>query len=94
MDYRRRKFTQRSEFKSRRRQFAFWIALTHLEKVMNRSILSPAIIKESGRLGSVSLVRQPVQEKKNSEFKPVKLFKKLLLSHPARTEVSVHTYTH
>ena len=45
---------------------------------MNPIILPPAMGKEYGRL---------VQEKENSEFKPVKLrLKIVLMSYPARAE--------
>ena len=54
-----------------------------LGKGMNQIILPPAI----GRLGSTALVRQLVEEKENSEFKPVKLHLKIdLVSYPARAE--------
>ena len=55
---------------------------------MNLIILPPAMGKQQGRLGSSALVRQLVQEKENSEFKPVKLrLKKIdFVSYPARAE--------
>ena len=40
---------------------------------MNPTILSPAMSKLCGRLGYLIVVGQPVYEKKNFEFKPVKL---------------------
>ena len=40
---------------------------------MNPIILPPAMGKQYDRLGSSALLRQLVQEKENSEFKPVKL---------------------
>ena len=40
---------------------------------MHLIILPPAMDKLSARLGSLTLVWQPVYEKENSEFKPVKL---------------------
>ena len=40
---------------------------------MNPVILPPAMGKYYGRLRSSALVRQPVKEKENSEFKPAKL---------------------
>ena len=53
-----------------------------LEKGMNPIILPLAMGKQQGRLGSSALERQLVQEKKNSEIKPVKLrLKKLTLCH-------------
>ena len=37
-----------------------------------------------GKLGSLALVRQPIEEKKTSEFKPAVLHLKIdLVSHPA-----------
>ena len=40
--------------------------------------------KQQGRLGPLALVRQPIQEKENSEFKPTLLRLKIdLVSHPA-----------
>ena len=57
-----------------------------LAKGMN-PILPPAMGKQQGRLRSSGLVRQLVQEKENSEFKPVKLRLKIdLMSYPARAE--------
>ena len=54
---------------------------------MNRIILPPAMGKYFGKLGSLVLARQPVYEKENSEFKPVKLRLKIdLVTHPALTE--------
>ena len=54
---------------------------------MNPIILPPAMGKYCDRLGSSALVRQLVQEKENSEFKPVKLRWKIdLVSYPAREE--------
>ena len=44
-----------------------------LGKGMNPTTLPPAMGKQQGRLGSLTMVRQPVQEKENSEFKPDKL---------------------
>ena len=42
--------------------------------------------------GSLALLRQPVQEKENSEFKPVKLCLKIdLVSHTAYMERLVNT---
>ena len=40
---------------------------------MNTIILFPAMSNQQGRLGPLNLVWQPVKEKENSEFKPVKL---------------------
>ena len=58
-----------------------------LGKGMNPIILPPAMGKQQNRLGSSALVRQLVQEKENSEFKPVKLGLKIdLVSYPARAE--------
>ena len=50
----------------------------------------------TSRLGSLALVRQPVKEKENSKFRPVKLRLKIdLVSHPVRVEgVGKHTHTH
>ncbi len=50
-----------------------------LGKGMNPNILPPAMGKQLGRLGSSALVRHLVQEKENSEFKPVKLRLKINL---------------
>ena len=56
-------------------------------KGMNPIILLPAMGKQQGILGSSALVRQLVQEKENSELKPVKLRLKIdLVSYPARAE--------
>ena len=44
-----------------------------LGKGINPIILPPAMGKQQGRLISSALMRQLVQEKENSEFKPVKL---------------------
>ncbi len=56
---------------------------------MNPIILRPAMGKQQDRLGSSALVRQLVQEKENSEFKPVQLRLKIdLVSYPARAEGS------
>ena len=58
-----------------------------LGKSMNPIILLPAMGKQQDRLGSLALVRQLVQEKENSELKPVKLRLKFdLVSYPARAE--------
>ena len=58
-----------------------------LGKGMNPIILPPAMGKQQDRLGSSALVRQLVQEKENSEFKPVKLRLKIdLVSYPVRAE--------
>ncbi len=58
-----------------------------LGKGMNPIILPPAMGKQQGRLGFSALVGQLVQEKENSEFKPVKLRLKIdLVSYPARVE--------
>ena len=54
---------------------------------MNPIILPPAMGKQQDRIGSSALVRQLVQEKENSKFKPVKLRLKIdLVSYPARAE--------
>ena len=59
-----------------------------LGKGLNPNILPQAMGKQQSRLGSSALVRQLVQEKENSEFKPVKLRLKIdLVSYPARAEV-------
>ena len=39
---------------------------------MNPSILSAAMTKELSKLFPLTLVWQPIKEKKNTEFKPVK----------------------
>ena len=58
-----------------------------LGKGMNPIIFPPAMGKQQGRLGSTALVRQLIQEKENSELKPVKLRLKIdLVSYPARAE--------
>ena len=61
-------------------------------KGMNLTILPP-VIGKLDRMGSLTLVWQPVQEKENSEFKPVKLcLEKNIdpVSHPACAEGSVN----
>ena len=40
---------------------------------MNLIILPPAMGKIVGQTGSLALVRKPVLEEENSEFKPIKL---------------------
>ena len=58
-----------------------------LGKGMNLIILPPAMGKQQGRLGSSAQVRQLIQEKDNSKFKPLKLRLKIdLVSYPARAE--------
>ena len=53
----------------------------NIGKGMNPSGLPSAINKKPGRLGSlVALVRQPVYEKENSEFKPAILHLKEWIS--------------
>ena len=51
----------------------FHIALIPLKKVLNPIILSPSYGKIVGQTGSFALVWEPVEEKENSEFKPVNL---------------------
>ena len=46
-----------------------------LRKGMNAIIFSPSMSKLYDKLGSSASVRQPVEEKENSEFKPAKLCK-------------------
>ena len=54
-------------------------------KDMNPIIFPPAMGKQEGKLGSSALVRKLVQEKENSEFKPVKRRLKIdLVSHPRK----------
>ncbi len=67
-----------------------------LGKGMNPIILPPAMGKQQGRLCSSALVRQLVQEKENSEFKPVKLhFKKIdPVLYPVRAEGLVNMITY
>ncbi len=61
---------------------------------MNPNILHPAMGKQQDRLGSSALVRQLVQEKENSEFRPVKLRLKIdLVSYPALAEGLVNMIT-
>ena len=43
---------------------------------MNPTLLPPAMDKIVGQNGSLALARQLVKEKKDPEFKPVKLHKK------------------
>ncbi len=63
-----------------------------LGKGMNPIILPPAMGKQQDRIGSSALVRQLVQEKENSEFKPVKLRLKIdLVSYPVRAEGLVNS---
>ena len=63
-----------------------------LGKGMNPTILSPAMGK--GKLGSLILVWQLVEEKENSKFKPVKLCLKTdIVSHAAHGE-GVDKYIH
>ena len=67
-----------------------------LRKGWNSIILPQAVSKLKGRLGSLILVRPPVKEKENSEFKNVKLRSKIdLVTHFASLKgVSRHTHTH
>ena len=52
---------------------------------MNSSVLTLAMGKWQGRLGSFALIKQLVEEEKTSEFKPAILCLKIdLVSHPAR----------
>ena len=44
-----------------------------LEKGMHPTIFSPAIDKYEGRLSYLTLVKQLILEKENSEFKPDKI---------------------
>ena len=63
-----------------------------LGKFMNTVILHPAMDKLQGRLGSSTLVRQPIK-KENSEFEPIKLRLKIdLVSKYARVEGLVNKY--
>ena len=86
--YRRRKWTRRQEFKPWTRLIAFHIALIPLGKVWIQ------LFSYGGRIfgmlwvnSRADLVRQLVQEKENSEFKPVKLRLKIdLVSYPGRAE--------
>ena len=58
-----------------------------LGKGMNPIILPPTMGKQQDRPGSSVMVRQLVQEKENSEIKPVKLRLKIdRVSYPARAE--------
>ena len=74
------------EFVLQSRYYVHFRANT-LGKGMNPLILPPAMGKQQDGLGSSALVRQLIQEKENSEFKPVKLRLKIdLVSYPARVE--------
>ena len=54
---------------------------------MHLTILPSVMGKLMGRLGSFTLVWQPIEEKKNSEFKLVKVHLKTdLVSHPDPSE--------
>ena len=53
--------------------FVFHIDTNNLGKEMNLNILSPAIGKIVGQTGFFNVGMQPVKEKENSEFKPVKI---------------------
>ena len=79
------------EFVLQSRYYVHFRANT-LGKGMNPLILPPAMGKQQDGLGSSALVRQLVQEKENSEFKPVKLRLKIdLVSYPARAEGLVNS---
>ena len=79
------------EFVLQSRYYVHFRANT-LGKGMNPLILPPAMGKQQDGLGSSALVRQLVQEKENSEFKPVKLrLKTDLVSYPARAEGLVNS---
>ena len=79
------------EFVLQSRYYVHFRANT-LGKGMNPLILPPAMGKQQDGLGSSALVRQIVQEKENSEFKPVKLrLKTDLASYPARAEGLVNS---
>ena len=83
--YCRRKWIRRHEFKSWTRLIAFHIALIPLGKVRIQLFSLQQWVNSRNRLGSSALVRQLVQEKENSEFKPVKLrFNIDLVSYPTR----------
>ena len=61
---------------------------------MNPIILPPAMGELLGRLGSSALVRQLVEEKENSELKPVKLRLRIdLVSYPVRAVRLVNMIT-
>ena len=58
-------------------------------KSTNPTILPPAL----GRLGSLTLLSQPVLEKENFEFKPAKIRLKIdLVLHTARSDGLVYIY--
>ena len=79
------------EFVLQSRYYVHFRANT-LGKGMNLLILPPAMGKQQDGLGSSALVRQLVQEKENSEFKPVKFRLKIdLVSYPARAEGLVNS---
>ena len=54
------------------RLFGFAHSANALKKGINPNILTQAWDKSSGKLSSLSLVGQPVEEKKNFECKPMK----------------------
>ena len=85
--YHCRKWTRRLKFKSWMRLIAFHIPLIPLGKVWIQLFSLQLWVKELGRLGSSALVRQLVEEKKNPEFKPLKLHLKnwpCVISCPSR----------
>ena len=88
--YRRRKWTQRHEFKSWTRLIAFHIALIPLGKVWIQLFSLQLWVNSR-----TDLVRQLVYEKENSEFKPVKPRLQIdLVSYPARAEGLVNRITY
>ena len=93
--YRRRKWTRWPVFTSWMMLIAFHIALTLLGKIWIQSFSLQLWVDSRGRLGSLVLVWQPVQEKEISEFKLVEIHLKIdLLPHAALSEWLVHTYIH
>ena len=69
--YRRMKWTRWPDFKYWTILFAFRIVLIPLGKVWTLQWA-----KGQNRLGSLTLVRQPVEEKDSSKFRPIELYLK------------------
>ena len=61
---------------------------------MNLTVLAPAMERKVNKLGSLSMVWQPVWEKENFEFKPAKLRMKIdIVTHLAEAErLGIHIW--
>ena len=68
------------------------VCISHRANTLGND-LNPAMGKYLGKLGCLTLIWQPVKEKENSEFKPIKLHLKIdLVSRPANAEGLINKY--